>query len=29
MGVNIQKFSLRVIKETGGGYNLNKVVNTR
>ena len=28
MGVNIQKFSLRVVKETGGRYDLNKLVNT-
>ena len=28
MGVNIQKFSLRVVKETGGRYDLDKLVNT-
>src|SRR6056297_1511549 len=28
MGVNIQKFSLRVVKETGGRYDLNKTMDT-
>ncbi|MFW6015355.1 MAG: JAB domain-containing protein [bacterium] len=26
MGVNIQKYSLRIVKETGGRYDLNKVI---